>query len=60
MVGLGVGLVPLVSVEHQIASGQLVRLAVDPPPPSRDWYALLPTRRPSPAARVLADFLSAR
>jgi len=59
MVGLGVGLVPLVSVDHQIASGQLVRLAVDPPPPSRDWYALLPTRRPSPAARVLADFLSA-
>ncbi|MGI9187399.1 MAG: LysR family transcriptional regulator [Gaiellales bacterium] len=60
MVGLGVGLVPLVSVEHQIASGQLVRLSADPPPPSRDWYALLPTRRPSPAARVLADFLSAR
>ena len=60
MVGLGVGLVPLVSVEHQIASGQLVRLAADPPPPSRDWYALLPTRRPSPAARVLAEFLSAR
>jgi DNA-binding transcriptional LysR family regulator len=60
MVGLGVGLVPLVSVEHQIASGQLVRLAADPPPPSRDWYALLPTRRPSPSARVLADFLSAR
>ena len=28
MVGLGVGLVPLVSVEHQIASGQLVRLSV--------------------------------
>ena len=60
MVGLGVGLVPLVSVEHLIASGQLVRLAADPPPPSRDWYALLPTRRPSPAARVLADFLSPR
>jgi len=60
MVGLGVGLVPLVSVEHQIASGQLVRLSADPPPPSRDWYALLSTRRPSPAARVLADFLSAR
>ncbi|MEI6688964.1 MAG: LysR family transcriptional regulator [Thermoleophilia bacterium] len=60
MVGLGVGLVPLVSVEHQIASGQLVRLAADPPPPSRDWYALLPARRPSPVARVLADFLSAR
>ena len=37
-----------------------VRLGVDPPPPSRDWYALLPTRRPSPAAKVLADFLSTR
>ena len=60
MVGLGVGLVPLVSVDHQIASGQLVRLGVDPPPPSRDWDALLPTRRPSPAAKVLADFLSTR
>jgi len=60
MVGLGVGLVPLVSVDHLIASGQLVRLAADPPPPSRDWYALLPVRRPSPAARVLADFLSPR
>ena len=60
MVGLGVGLVPLVSVEHQIASGQLVRLSVEPPPPSRDWYVLLPSRRPSPAAGTLAAFLSAR
>ena len=60
MVGLGVGLVPLVAVEHQIAAGQLALLDVVPAPPARDWYALLPTRRPSPAARVLADFLSAR
>ncbi|MGI9117282.1 MAG: LysR family transcriptional regulator [Gaiellales bacterium] len=60
MVGLGVGLVPLLSVEHQIAAGQLVRLDVVPVPPSRDWYALLPARRPSPSARVLAEFLSAR
>ena len=60
MVGLGVGLLPLVSVGHQIASGQLVRLSVEPPPPSRDWYVLLPSRRPSPAAGTLAEFLSAR
>ena len=60
MVGLGVGLVPLVAVQHQIASGQLARLDVTPQPPSRDWYALLPARRPSPSARVLADFLSER
>ena len=60
MVGLGVGLVPLVSVSHQIQSGQLVRIDVDPLPPSRDWYALLPARRPSPAASLLAEFLSRR
>jgi len=60
MVGLGVGLVPLVAVEHQIASGQLVRLDVTPAPPSRDWYALLPARRPSATAKTLADFLASK
>ena len=58
MVGLGVGVVPLVAVEHQLAAGTLVRLDADPAPPSRDWFALLPTRRPSPVARTLAAFLS--
>ena len=60
MVGLGVGVVPLVAVEHQLASGQLVRLDVTPAPPSRDWYALLPSRRPSASAKTLAAFLSER
>ena len=60
MVGLGIGVVPLVAVEHQIAAGSLVQLDVVPSPPSRDWFALLPVRRPSPAARVLADFLTQR
>jgi DNA-binding transcriptional LysR family regulator len=59
MVGLGVGLVPLVSVEQQIASGQVVRLDVVPEPPTREWFAILPARRPNPAARILAEFLSA-
>lgn len=59
MVGLGVGLVPLVSVEQQIASGQVVRLDVVPEPPTREWFAILPARRPNPAARTLAEFLSA-
>ena len=58
MVGLGVGLVPLVSVQQQIAAGQVVRLDVVPAPPTREWYAILPARRPSPAARTLAEFLS--
>jgi DNA-binding transcriptional LysR family regulator len=58
MVGLGIGVVPLVSVEHQLESGALAALDVVPPPPSRDWFAILPARRPSPAARTLAEFLS--
>ncbi len=58
LVGLGVGVVPLVAVEHQLALGTLVQLDVDPTPPSRDWYALLPARRPSSAARTLAEFLT--
>ena len=60
MVGLGIGVVPLVAVEHLIAAGSLVQLDVAPSPPSRDWFALLPVRRPSPAARVLAEFLTQR
>ncbi len=58
MVGLGIGVVPAVAVQHQLVAGTLARLAVDPEPPSRDWFALLPTRRPHPAARTLAAFLS--
>ena len=58
MVGLGVGLVPLVSVQQQIDAGQVVWLDVVPAPPTREWYAILPARRPSPAARTLAEFLS--
>ncbi len=59
MVGLGVGIVPRVAVTHQIASGGLAELDVVPAVPSRDWFALLPARRPSPAARLLVDFLTA-
>jgi DNA-binding transcriptional LysR family regulator len=59
MVGLGVGLVPLVSVQQQIDAGQVVRLDVAPAPPTREWFAILPARRPNPAARTLAEFLSA-
>ncbi len=58
MVGLGVGVVPDIAVAHLIASGALVELDVDPPPPTRDWYAVLPQRRPTPAASELAAFLS--
>ena len=58
--GAGVALQPAFAAAPPIAAGQLVRLDVTPAPPSRDWYALLPARRPSPAARVLAEFLSAR
>lgn len=59
MVGLGVGIVPRVAVAHQIAAGALAEIDVDPPAPAREWFALLPVRRPSPAARVLVEFLSA-
>jgi DNA-binding transcriptional LysR family regulator len=58
MVGLGVGIVPRLAVAHQIAAGALGELDVQPPAPSRYWHALLPVRRPSPAARLLVAFLS--
>ncbi|MGA0122786.1 MAG: LysR family transcriptional regulator [Gaiellales bacterium] len=58
MVGLGVGLVPLISVQPQIDAGQVVVLDVLPEPPTREWFAILPARRPNPAARTLAEFLS--
>ncbi|MFM9124157.1 MAG: hypothetical protein ACKOSO_03120, partial [Actinomycetota bacterium] len=47
-----------VGVQQQIDAGQVVRLDVTPAPPTREWYAILPARRPSPAARTLAEFLS--
>jgi DNA-binding transcriptional LysR family regulator len=59
MVGLGVGVVPIVAVDHLIEVGMLARLAVDPAPPERSWYAILPQRRPDPRAVDMAQFLGA-
>lgn len=58
MVGLGVGVVPLVAVEHLIEAGMLARLPVDPAPPERSWYAIVPRRRPDPRALAMAEFLN--
>jgi DNA-binding transcriptional LysR family regulator len=59
MVGLGVGVVPRVAVDHLLEAGMLARLDVDPAPPARDWFAILPRRRPDPRAATMAEFLAA-
>lgn len=58
MAGMGLSFLSLRTIRHELASGHLVLLDIEGMPVMRHWHVThLTTKRLSPAARVLRDFL---